>query len=348
MINTLRQDIKFNCDVSDARFWGHFSICGLLMRYRDLYRSEQGLEPWSPIPRQDITSWIERKEDRWQDLETQGFRSIRIGDSSFDPFDSAGINGALAPLGYVYGAGYGMYLKPTFFLGQLRSVAEIEGHRVYSSDREPVRDLFSAPAMLQERTILLRFDPLKALLWDAFCRTPANSTSPLADAFRQAGIAPGQAADAAFAAAMDRMAASYAEVLLWHELSESRERLADWKDLLAAADDRMTELFLRALQDLLADTGDGGPLRRIIERADAGALAMLAGLLDGFRKALFPELRDAYRLLVRDGTWTVIDDVRTQAYGRFRQLRRQVRETFADGGRAALQQFLREKMRGLA
>jgi hypothetical protein len=46
MPETLHKDIKFNCDVSDARFWGYFSICGLLMRYRDLYRSEQGLEPY--------------------------------------------------------------------------------------------------------------------------------------------------------------------------------------------------------------------------------------------------------------------------------------------------------------
>jgi hypothetical protein len=348
MIDIVRQDIKFNCDVSDARFWGHFSICGLLMRYRDLYRSEQGLEPWSVVPRQNISGWIERKEGDWPDLETQGFRSVRLGDSSFDPFDSEGINAAVNPFGYVYGAGYGMYLKPTFFLGQLRSVADIEGHRVYTSDRELVRDLFSAPAMLQERTIFLRSDPLKALLWDAFCRTRADSTSALADAFRQAGIAPGQAVDAAFTAALDRMAASYADVLLWHELSESRERLADWKDLIAAADDRKTELFLRALQDLLADTGEAGPLRRIIDRADAGALATLAGLLDGFRKALFPELRDAYSLFVRDRNWAALDDIRTQAYGRFRELRREVRETFARGGRTALQQFLRERMRGLA
>ncbi len=348
MADTLQQDVKFNCDISDARFWGYFSICGLLMRYRDLYRSEQGLDPWSAVPRQDITAWIQRKEVAWPDLELQGFRSVRVDDSSFDPFDSGGINNALNRRGYVYGAGYGMYLKPTFFLGRLKSVDDVEGHRVYTSDRELVRDLFTAPAMLQDRTIFLRLEPLKALLWDAFCRTRAGSASVLADAFRQAGIAPGHAVDSAFTAALDRMAASYAEVLLWHELSESRERIAGWKDLIAAADDRKTELFLRALQDLLADTGDAGPLRRIIDRADAGALATLVGLIDGFRKALFPELRDAYRLFVRDGNWAVIEDVRARAYRRFREMRQEVRETFDRGGKSALQQLLHEKTRGLA
>ena len=39
MDSKLLDDIKYNCDVSDAQFWGYFSICGLLMRYRDLFRS---------------------------------------------------------------------------------------------------------------------------------------------------------------------------------------------------------------------------------------------------------------------------------------------------------------------
>ena len=348
MEGTLRQDIKFNCDVSDARFWGHFSICGLLMRYRDLYRSELGLDPWSPLPRKDISDWIERKEADWPALEGQELRRIRSDSSSFDPFDCDGINRVANPLCLVYGAGYGMYLKPTFFLGRLRSIADVEGHRVYTSDQELVRDLFTAPAMLQDRTIYLRIEPLKALLWDAFCRVRPDSPSVLAEAFRQAGIIPGQAADQAFAAALDRMASSYAEVLLWHELSESRERLPGWKELIAAANDRKSELFLRALQDLIADMADEGPLRRIIERRDRGSLATMVGLVEGFRKALFPEYREAYRQFVRDGNWSVLDDIRVQGYARFRDLRRSVLEAFLQGGKNSLQQVLRERMLGIA
>ena len=60
----LENDIKFNCDVSDAQYWGYFSVCGLLMRYRDLYRSEKGIKPWAEINHQDIGAWIENKEAR--------------------------------------------------------------------------------------------------------------------------------------------------------------------------------------------------------------------------------------------------------------------------------------------
>ncbi len=347
MTDMLVRDIKFNCDVSDARFWGHFSICGLLMRYRDLYRSEQGLDPWSSVPREGITAWIEGKEARWPDLESQEFGRIRTGGVSFDPFDSPGINGTVNPRGLVYGAGYGMYLKPTFFLARIRSVTDVEGHRVYTSDREQVRDLFTAPAMLQERTIFLRLEPLQALLWDAFSRVRPGCPSVLTDAFRQAGIEPGQSVGTDFVAAMDRMATSYAEVLLWHELSESRERIPGWKNLLAVAEDRKAELFLRALQDLVADTSDAGPFRRIIDRRDSGALAATVGLLEGFRKALFPECREAYRRFAGEKDWDIIEEVRAKGHARFLAMRRNVLEAFAEGGREALQRLLREKMQSI-
>jgi hypothetical protein len=342
MSGEMKEDIKFNCDVSDARYWGHFSICGLLMRYRDLYRSEQGLDPWSSLPREDIAVWIERKESSWPDLEGRPFRQIAAGDRHFDPFDSDGINEVLNPEGYVYGAGYGMFRKPTFFLGFLKASAEVEGHRVYTSDKEPVRDLLAAPAMLQDRTIYLRLDPLRALLWDAFGRLKQGCDPVLVDAFAAADIAPGRAADRAFTERLDRMTAAYSEVLLWHELSESRERSPRWKDLIAEADDRKTELILRAIQDLVADTGESGPFRRIIERRDHGALASLIGLTEGYRRVLFPGMREAYRRFVADRNWTILEDARKEGYVLLRENRRSALEAFEAGGRSAFQRRLRE------
>ena len=120
--DTVPADIKFNCDVSDARYWGYFSICGLLMRYRDLFRSEHGLPPWAEFGRSEITEWIARKEARWPELEKRDFKDIMIDDVPYRPFDVFEINRALIPKGLVYGAGYGMYLKPTFFLARLVAV----------------------------------------------------------------------------------------------------------------------------------------------------------------------------------------------------------------------------------
>src|SRR3990172_662767 len=136
----LLNDIKFNCDVSDAQFWGYFSVCGLLMRYRDLFRSEKKLKPWSEINREEIMSWISIKESRWPELEEKGFRDLTIGENTYGPFEVVEINHVLKDQNLIYGAGYGMYMKPTFFLAELRSLSEISGLTVYTSGIEFIRD----------------------------------------------------------------------------------------------------------------------------------------------------------------------------------------------------------------
>lgn len=93
----LKNDIKYNCDVSDAAYWGYFSICGLLLRYRDLYRSEQGLKPWADISRTDITAWIHVKEAQWPELENKAFRALTIDGKQYQAFDVETINAALEP-----------------------------------------------------------------------------------------------------------------------------------------------------------------------------------------------------------------------------------------------------------
>ena len=347
-MDTFLEDIKFNCDVSDARYWGHFSICGLLMRYRDLFRSEMGIDPWSPIPREEIAEWIGRKESRWADLEGSDLRDLRLRGAAYSPFDSAGINEALQGDGYVYGAGYGMYLKPTFFLGRVRSIAVDEGHTVHTTERELVRDLFTAPAMLQELSIFIRLEPLKALLWDKFTELRPDCGPALSNAFQAYGIAPGQSVGSSFARLLEQMALAYSGVLLRHELAESREAVPQWKELLTQAGDRKTEQFLRAVKDLVADTSDAGPLRSIVETRDRGALGLFIGLIDGYRRLLFPEIREAYGRILKDGAWEVVEDARRNGYIRFVALRRKVLELFARGDQESFHKGLTEMIHNFA
>lgn len=328
------RDIKFNCDVSDARYWGYFSICGLLMRYRDLFRSEQGLEPWDPVRREDIAAWIERKESQWTGLEGQEFRELVVHGTAYSPFDTAGINRAVAREGYVYGAGYGMYLKPTFFLARALSVAEQEDHIVSITGREVARDLFTAPAMLQERSIFLRLEPLKALLWDKLAELGPGCPPALADAFRSYGLGPCRPADGVPVKDLDRMVTAYSQVLLRHELAESREALPHWKELLARAGDRKIEHYLRAVNDLVADTSDIGPLRSIVQTRDRGALGLSIGLMDGYRRLLYPEIREAYKRFLHDGAWERVEDARARGYARFIELRERIIGLSAQGDQA--------------
>ncbi len=325
MDEELLQDIKFNCDVSDAQYWGYFSVCGLLMRYRDLFRSERGLKPWASLDRAEIGAWIEAKEGKWPDLERRDLRDLRIGGRTFAPFAVEEINNALADRGLVYGAGYGMYLKPTFFLAELHSVREVDGLRVFLSGRELVRDLFSAPALQQQKSIFLRLEPLVMLLLYKHGELNVRRVSALEDAFLHYGFPQRQIVDITFEQKLEQAALRFAEVLLAHERAEAAEEVPEWKDLLArATGDRQAEHYLRAVKDLLADTAPNGPYRMIIETRDRGALGLVVALMEGYRRTLFPEMREAYGLFLQHGDWGVIEQARGGGYGRFRTMRDEI------------------------
>jgi hypothetical protein len=330
---TLLADIKFNCDVSDAQYWGYYSVCGLLMRYRDLFRSERGLKPWADIKREDIGAWIERKEAQWPELEKQELKRLAIGNETYDPFDVAAINKALNKQGLVYGAGYGMYLKPSFFAAELHSVRELSGLTVYTSGKELVRDLFASPAMLQEKTIFLRLEPLMVLLLYKHAELNARRASVLEDAFAAYGFPHRQIIDITFERKMEETALRYSDVLLAHELAEAAEEAPEWKELLAlSAGDRQAEHFLRAIKDLLADTSEAGPYKKIIDTRDRGALGLTIALADGFRRVLYPEIKKAYAVLCESGDWAVVDRARRTGYGRFRSARDEIIGLFQRGG----------------
>jgi hypothetical protein len=322
MDDAFENDIKFNCDVSDAQYWGYFSVCGLLLRYRDLYRSETGEKPWSDIPRRDIAEWIAAKESRWPELEQKTFRPLVIDGVAYDPFDVVAVNRVLSPRNLIYGAGYGMYLKPTFFLAELRSIRQVGGLTVYTSGTERVRDLFTSPAMLQDKTVFLRIEPLTILLLYKHSELNALKSSFLESAFARFGFKHRQIIDRAFEERLERMALTYAEVLLAHELAEATEERDEWKDILAlSAGDRKLEHYLRAVKDLVADTSPQGPYRMMIDSRDMGALGLSIALTEGYRRVLFPEILDAFAELSRTGDWGGIEKSREKAYERFRSWR---------------------------
>jgi hypothetical protein len=312
------QDIKINCDISDARYWGFFSVCGLLMRYRDLYRSEKDLQPWAEISRKDIADWIAKKESRWPELEQEDFRDVTIGGKKHHPFEVPEINHILSGQGLVYGAGYGMYMKPTFFLAELRKTREISGLTVYTSGKEYVRDLFTSAGMLQGKSIFLRLEPLTMLLMYKFSELNVRRVSALEDAFSHYGFRHRQIIDDIFGKKLEGMAERYADVLLRHEVAEAKENAPEWQDILSSLDgDRKAEHYLRAIKDLIADTSEHGPYKKIIDTKDRGALSLSIALMEGFRRVLYPEMKHAHEEFLSNENWDLIEEARKAGYTRF-------------------------------
>ena len=73
-IDTFARQVLKNCEISDAQHAGLFSICGLALRLRDLYKWENELNPWEEKDSSEILDWIAAKEQLWEKL---GEKKIR-------------------------------------------------------------------------------------------------------------------------------------------------------------------------------------------------------------------------------------------------------------------------------
>ena len=86
LINT----VLHNCSVSDARHAGAYSICGLALRLRDLFKWENGLDPWIEKDSAQILDWIDAKEKNWERLLEAPFEKLPLNASCLDPFEVSG------------------------------------------------------------------------------------------------------------------------------------------------------------------------------------------------------------------------------------------------------------------
>jgi len=100
---SLIEGVRLNCDIASAGQAGHFSLCGLLMRLRQLYKWEHGLAPWVEPEVADALDWVARRELTWDDLEEAPWRSLPWGAAAIDPFEVATLNRHLMPRGLAYG-----------------------------------------------------------------------------------------------------------------------------------------------------------------------------------------------------------------------------------------------------
>jgi len=61
-IDDITRQVLYNCDISYAYHAGLFSICGLALRLRDLYKWEKGLPAWEESDSSEVLEWIENKK----------------------------------------------------------------------------------------------------------------------------------------------------------------------------------------------------------------------------------------------------------------------------------------------
>jgi hypothetical protein len=331
-LDRLIRHVRRNCDISDARHAGMFSICGLALRLRDLFKWEKGLAPWEEGDPAEVLEWIGAREALWETLAGSDFENLPLTGIRFDPFDTAGLNRVLEPQGLYYGAGYARGLKPTFFLAVIDSRRQIGRGTIYGLGCELARDLLTLPAMSQGSAILMRDEAARLFLWDQIAYASPSGRRALAAALDACGLSdhrPGTLKHH-----LGRLLEVQRTIHLHHELGELQDPTFDrglWQEIVAAFPGTRVEFLVRHVKDILADTSPSGTLPHICRMRDTAALAFYMVLADSMSKALWPCLFDSLDDFLRTGAWVPVENAVTAARAAAGRLADRIMSVFRDG-----------------
>jgi hypothetical protein len=336
LLQNLVQQVQANCRIATAAQVGYYSLCGMLLRLRQLYKWEQGLLPWQEGHPQEVLAWIAQQEEAWHDLAETDLRDLQWQSRRLNPFAITEVNQLVAAEGLAYGAGFTHGLAPMCFLGELWEREQRYGLTILILGPELARDMDAAPALRQGETIYLRTEPLAFYLWDHLADPTKQNNIFFKVALAARGLDPAawlQQPDR-YAAAFQEMLKAQGEAMVCHEIGEALEPTL--QDTLPAIVHRLphskVERYVRALKDALADLNEWGRLVHIVQRRDLPQLALLLAWRPGFYPYLIPELELAFWELQRTRDWGVIEATRQIALKRLRQTAQELECLWAEMG----------------
>jgi hypothetical protein len=317
----LTREIQGNCDVADVNSGGLYSLCGFLLRLRDLYKWAHGLTPWQEPEPASLLEWVEARETLWEGIATDAFAPLTVGDATFEPFDIEAINARLQPLGLVYGAGYVGGMKPSFFLAELRESRRLGELQVDIVERELARDLFMTPAMRQGNRIFARRSAMLFFLWDQVLEMRPSTKNALLYAFQHHGLDAEaiRRSPAELGPELYRVAEAELETWIYHEIGEVHESAFDghlWHEIVATYASSPVEIFARVVKDLLADTHARGLLGHIVEKRLKASLGFYISFMRSFTRLVFPEIRKAFDEFRSTNDWSTIEEARQRGHAK--------------------------------
>jgi hypothetical protein len=318
-LKTLTESVQKNCHISDAQFAGHYTLCVFLLKMREYYRWEKSIPQSQSLPKEAVGLWLTQRENEWDKLESLPLSSIRIGDESFEPFESAAINQRLNPLGYVYSGGIGIFHKPYFFLGKLERKETQHGITLLVSSDEYARDMVAPPAMLQDNTVFIRKQCLRRAIWERIeewllKRPPDSPMARTLACYSPQHASPRfeitTAYDKDMESILDQITETELESVFLHETGEAQARQLlgpQWEVLLSELPRSKAEFIVRAVRDHLADSLTTLP--RLLETENAAALHFYFANFTGMRRELFPEALLAYQAWIESGNLSSLKHV---------------------------------------
>lgn len=290
-LTTLGHRVQKNCHISDAKFAGNYTLCIYLLKMRELYRWEMRQPFSTALGNEEVGNWLKQREALWLKLEGHPFLPLEIDGQQLDPFESDEINRHLQQYNLVYSGGLGRGAQPHFFLAELVQKVEHGDYSVLISGREFARDLGAPPAMSQGRTIYLRRESLRRMLWEKIeewrWNRPHNAMSRT--------LAEYDFSTANTETALEQLTDAELESMLDHEIGEimAQDQLGEaWEILLATLPQSKAEIMLRAIRDHLADALSTLPA--LLQRRQTASIHFYFANLNSMRKYLYPGLMGAY------------------------------------------------------
>jgi hypothetical protein len=330
-LGQLANTVQKNCDISDARHAGDYTLCVFLLKMREYYRWENEIPFSGSLPNQDVGEWLQERERMWNALEASPFEPLPLESGSHDPFDTGPVNAELVPRGYVYSGGYGRFSKPHFFLGDLVREERRQGFTVYLSSCEYARDLVAPPAMLQGNDIYVRQESVRRFLWERIEETRGNrSNTAMARVREWYGF------DRDLDDALERMTQNETESMILHELGEGQAgRLLgdEWNDMLVGLTRSKAEIMARAVRDLLADCLSTLPA--LIARENVPGIHFHFATFGGMRRYLFPEAMEAYARFAADGDLGALRRAVRQGVDRWGETAQTIERLYRERGEEA-------------
>jgi len=332
----VREDIQFNCDISDARGHDLYSMCTMVLKLRNLYKWEKGIEPWEEPEPSDLLEWIDAREQYWQTIVDKPYRSLSLDGVDYSPDDVAAINDKLRDAGLVYGSGYGRSMKAVFFLAERIEQRSVCGCRVIIMGKQRAKEMASPFAMAQQGIVYIHKENLRYFLWDQIQELRSCNRAAFRHAMALHGvIKDGKLEQALLKTKFDAIVEEEMDLFIYHEVGEILQTTLDsamLERIITTFPASVIELVCRSLKDILADTHPRGLLYHLISERREASLSLYVGLLDGMRKELFPEIFEACKNFSGGADWSAISQAQEKCRKRSLALAHKIREIGATIG----------------
>jgi hypothetical protein len=312
----LLEAVRKNCHIADALHAGDYTLCVYLLKMREYFRWEKGYGFVEPLPHAEVGSWLKEREQLWETLEHEPYTPLPVDGAEHDPFDAEGLNRVLNSVGLVYSAGLGQNGRAHFFLARLERRARHRDFDLLISADEFARDLTAPPAMTLGKTVFVRRESLRRMIWEKVEEWRWNSLdNPMGRAIRCYDF------ESDVEAALAAMTEDQIDTLVLHEVGEvaAGNILGEgWESMLAELPHSRMELSLRAIRDNFADSLSTLPA--LVEAAQPARLHFFMATLTNLRKSLAPGLLAAYDEWHKTGTLKTLENYIPVAQDHWRDL----------------------------